>query len=92
MQERPTYALRHDRWTLVHSFRNGHTALFDRRRDPGERDDLSARLPVRAELMRQELVRWLRDLRRAAGVVPPEPALTPEGIELLRSLGYVGPG
>lgn len=88
MQERPTYSLRHGPWTLLHSVRSGHTALFDRSRDPGEREDLAARLPVRRELMRQELMRWLRDLKRPAGA-PAGRALTPEERALLRSLGYL---
>jgi hypothetical protein len=43
--------------------------------------------PLRAELMRQELYRWLRDLRVERGTATEE-RLTPAEREALRALGY----
>jgi arylsulfatase len=87
MQERPTFALVHDRWKLVHSLKSGASRLYDLASDPAERADLSARLPVRTEAMRAELSRWLRDLRRQPAARAPQ-LVGPETAEMLRALGY----
>jgi arylsulfatase A-like enzyme len=88
MQERPTYALDDGRWKLIHSLKTGRTELFDLAADPGERDDLFESEPLRTDLMRQELYRWLRDLHREQGSATEE-QLTPAELEALRALGYV---
>ena len=88
MQERPTFALVHDRWKLVYSVKSGAAQLFDLAADPAEQTDVSNRLPVRADAMRQELARWLRDMRREPAARAPE-VMNPETLEILRALGYV---
>ena len=88
MQERPTYALNDGTWKLVHSVRSGRTVLYDLAHDPEERRNVAADHPRRAELLRQELLRWLAGVRTRRGSAS-ERSLTPEEIEMLRSLGYV---
>jgi arylsulfatase A-like enzyme len=87
MQERPAYALVHERWKLVHTTRLGASRLYDLASDPAERNDVSARLPVRTAAMRAELVRWLRDMRRLAAASARQ-TVSPETAEMLRALGY----
>ena len=88
MQERPTYSLSDGRWKLIHSLKTGRRELYDLSRDPDEGQDLVGAEPLWAELTRQELYRWLRDLRPGT-VGSTEEVLTPAEIETLRALGYV---
>jgi arylsulfatase A-like enzyme len=63
------------------------TALYDLESDPGELTDVSAAEPERVRALVDELARRLAELRaEAPRAVPPSPEL----IETLRSLGYVG--
>ena len=68
---------------------NGAEELYDVTRDPEERNNLAFQYPEVAERFR-ELLRPRLDafLRGAGGDGPAE--LSPEAIEALRSLGYVG--
>jgi hypothetical protein len=70
------------------SVRMGSLTLHDLEADPGESADLAARLPVRAEAMRQRIARFLRDLRREPAA-PVEEKPSPADEEMLRALGYV---
>jgi hypothetical protein len=88
MQERPTFALVTGRYKAQWSLRTGSLTLHDLEADPGETEDLAARLPVRAEAMRQQIGRFLRDLRREPAA-PVEERLSPAVEEMLRALGYV---
>jgi arylsulfatase A-like enzyme len=88
MQERPTYALSDGTWKLVYSVRSGRTVLYDLARDPEERQNVAADHPRRAELLRQELLRWLAEVRTRRSSAS-QRSLTPEEIEMLRSLGYM---
>jgi len=88
MQERPTYALNDGTWKLIHSVKSGRSELYDLADDPGEQHDLVESESLRAELMRQELYRWLRDLHREQGSATEE-RLTPSELETMRALGYV---
>ena len=87
MQERPAYALNDGTWKLIHSLKTGNSELFRLSDDPDEQRDLVEAEPLRAELMRQELYRWLRDLRVERGTATEE-RLTPAEREALRALGY----
>ncbi len=64
--------------------------LFDLRSDPAERRDLSAELPIRTEVMRDMLERWVRgsgyeeNLAAASG----DPELDPETRAEMNALGY----
>ncbi|HEV8630767.1 MAG TPA: sulfatase [Thermoanaerobaculia bacterium] len=72
---------------IAATFNDGSTraALYDRRRDPGERRDLLARLPITAAYLRSVL-RWPQ---AAPGtLVRPAGKLGAEGEQQLRALGY----
>ena len=88
MHERPTYSFRDGPWKLIHSVRSGETALFKLDDDPEESRDLVSLHPVRAELYRQALYRWLRDLERRRSTRI-DARLSPEDEEALRALGYL---
>lgn len=60
---------------------------FDLEADPGERSDVT-RPPGADALRRQALARWL-ETRSQAGAAP-QVHLTPEQVERLRALGYLG--
>jgi arylsulfatase A-like enzyme len=88
MQERPSYALNDGTWKLIHSLKTGKSEVYRLSDDPDEQHDLLEAEPLQAELMRQELYRWLRDLRVERGTATEE-RLTPAELEALRALGYV---
>ncbi len=85
----PGYALCDGQMKLVFGLRRGTLALFDLAADPGETNDLAGAQPIRAERYRLALFRWLRDLARAPGEGGTE-TLSPEELENLKALGYVG--
>jgi len=87
MQERPAYALNDGTWKLIHSLKTGKSEVYRLSDDPDEQHDLMEAEPLQAELMRQELYRWLRDLRVERGTATEE-RLTPAERESLRALGY----
>ena len=78
----PLRALREGGWKLIDAPRR---ELYDLARDPGERANLAAAEPARAEAMAMALAR-LPSTKIAA------PALDAESMERLRALGYVGAG
>jgi arylsulfatase A-like enzyme len=88
MQERPAFALNDGTWKLIHSLKTGRSEVYHLSDDPDEQHDLVEAEPLRAELMRQELYRWLRDLRVERGTATEE-RLNPAEREALRALGYV---
>ncbi len=50
--------LRDGRWKLLHELESGRSRLYDLHADAGERHDLSAEFPERAEAYREHLLRW----------------------------------
>jgi arylsulfatase A-like enzyme len=50
--------LRDGRWKLLHELESGRSRLYDLGADAGERHDLSAQFPERAEAYREHLLRW----------------------------------
>ena len=86
--ERPTYALRDGRFTLIRSLRYAKDRLFDAQRDPLEREELSGRLPLEAAYARARLFLWLTRLRQGPADAG-EAQLTPEQLQNLRALGYL---
>jgi hypothetical protein len=50
--------LRDGRWKLIHELESGRSRLYDLEDDPGEKRDVSALFPERAEAYREHLVRW----------------------------------
>jgi arylsulfatase A-like enzyme len=89
LTQRPSYATFDGHLKLIHNPNWGVTELYEPERDPGERRDLASERPVMAELRRQELYRWLRDLDRGTPGVETETPLDRETEEALRALGYV---
>jgi arylsulfatase len=85
---RPLWALRDERWTLVLQPASGHAELYDRLADPGERQDLAARAPERAAALAAELEALLASQRAVARAFP-KPAEVEIDLDTLRDLGYV---
>ena len=77
MHERPSYSYRAGPDKLIHSVRTGRTQLYRIPEDPDETADLSAREPIRTEMLRQALYRWLRGLDRRRGSEVRGEALSP---------------
>jgi arylsulfatase A-like enzyme len=82
-----------DQWKLVAWLdRKEHKLLreqwFDLGADPGERAEAAAAPSGAEALRRQALARW-KETRSRAGAAP-EVHLTPEQVESLRALGYLG--
>jgi arylsulfatase A-like enzyme len=78
---------------ILELFRNVEPVeeLYDWQNDPGESNDLSGTLPEQAEKMRGELIRFFMDItKRADGMSQPSQVdLSPDRIEMLKSLGYI---
>lgn len=81
------WALVQSRYKLIEEA--GGRRLFDLEADPGERRDLSAADPTRAQAMLEAA----GQLKRVIGAGPEAPVieteLKPEALEALRSLGYI---
>ncbi len=63
----PCGAIRMDEWKLIEFFEDGRLELYNLARDPGERRDLSRRLPARTKALHRKLVQW----RKSVGAVMP---------------------
>ena len=87
MHERPSYSFRAGPEKLIHSVRTGRTELYRIPEDPHEATDLSRAQPIRAEMLRQALYRWLGGLDRRRG--DGGEALSPQTEDALRALGYL---
>jgi arylsulfatase A-like enzyme len=90
--ERPLYAVRDRRFKLIRDTREGREELFDLERDPGEKNDLLAALPLRAAQLRQQLFAFLAEARSRPAGSGGRSTPTPEQCENMRTLGYVGEG
>ena len=82
-------ALVGERYKLISMPLERRAELYDLARDPEEKDDLAARLPLRAGLMQQELRALRARLRALRPWAPAEAVIDPETREALRALGYV---
>lgn len=58
---RPAGSLREGNWKLIENYEDGSLELYDLGADPGERDNLAARHPERAQAMRAKLDAWRTD-------------------------------
>ncbi|MFH1755192.1 MAG: sulfatase-like hydrolase/transferase, partial [Candidatus Latescibacterota bacterium] len=78
---------------ILEIFRNVEPAeeLYDWHNDPGEMNDLSDSLPDVTEKLRSELIRFFMDVTNRADTMsqPLQVDLSPERIEMLKSLGYI---
>ncbi|MEM9827883.1 MAG: sulfatase/phosphatase domain-containing protein, partial [Planctomycetota bacterium] len=64
---RPGGAIRTDRYKLIEFFEDDRVELYDLKADPGETNDLSAKRPEIAAVLRSELSQW----RARSGAVMP---------------------
>lgn len=58
----PGAAVRTGQYKLIERFEDGRVHLYDLKNDPGERNDLAARMPDRVAAMRKRLHAWYRDV------------------------------
>ena len=65
----PHSAIRHGDWKLVKHYEDGRAELFDLSDDPGEKEDLSSKLPGKARQMEE----WLAAHLKATGAQLPTP-------------------
>ena len=80
------YALTLDRWKYIHRPASGRHELYDLAEDPGELENLYREDHPRA----QQLLSALQGLGAITGYTAPRDEMSPEQLEALRSLGYVG--
>jgi len=91
LQER--FALRTDRYTLIHDFSTGTSELYDRSSDPNELVDIGAAEPHTLDRLQGILQSLVEEDRRAASLLETaeEPAeqLTESEREKLKAIGYI---
>ena len=80
------FGLRDGRWKYIRGNAAQSGELYDLEADPGERDDLSARLPEIARRLSQTLDEWRRSVSRED---PATESLPAEDRAKLEALGYV---
>jgi len=83
----PERATTDGRWKLIS--RAERTELYDLREDPGEKINLAQKHPERVEKFKTVLAAFERQ-NRPTSATPEEIEITPEELEALRALGYVG--
>jgi arylsulfatase A len=54
----PVCAVRQDHWKLLEYFEDNHIELYDLKEDIGEQNDLSKKMPEKAEELRKSLDEW----------------------------------
>jgi arylsulfatase A-like enzyme len=75
-------------WKLLYDLASGSAKLFDLRKDPGEKTDLSQKRPEDVQRLRAVLLRWLES--REGPVATGESRRRADELEKkLRSLGYL---
>ena len=83
----PERATTDGRWKVI--IKEERTELYDLKKDPGEQTNLSQIHPKRVEKSRVFLAAFERQ-NPPATTTPEEIEITPEELEALRALGYVG--
>lgn|GEM_PF-2350672 len=87
---RPMLGLTRGHWRLTFDVLTRRRALYDIRRDPGERSDLADARPVTTAFLHAELCRAVADAVGRADAGVDADLADPERLAVLRSLGYVG--
>jgi arylsulfatase A len=59
----PVGAIRQDNWKLLEYFEDNHVELYDLNNDIGELNNLSERMPEKAEELRKNLGAWRKDVK-----------------------------
>ena len=78
------------RWKLIQDLKTQQSQLYDLQADPGETQNLARQEPARAALELAALKRCLADLPVSPPMSPERlKAMTPEVIQMLKSLGYL---
>lgn len=90
VQRRPLYAIRDDRYKLIHDTARGAEELYDVVADPAESRNLVSSDPLRAAFYREALLEWISEAPRAKRQAEEKTRLTAEECEGLQALGYVG--
>ena len=57
----PVAMIRRGDWKLIHYYEDGRDELYNLVKDPGEQDDLAARHPPRARVLRRALDAWIKE-------------------------------
>ena len=83
----PERAATDGRWKVI--FREERTELYDLREDPGEQTNLAHKHPERVEKFTAVVAAFERQ-NRPTTATPEQIEITPEELEALRALGYVG--
>ena len=65
----PVSAMRSGQWKLLEFLEDNHVELYDLAKDIGEKDDLAARMPQKAQELRRRLHAW----RESIGAQMPQP-------------------
>lgn len=71
----PAGAVRQGDYKLIEFYDDGHVELYNLTKDPGERDDLSRRMPERAAELKAKLAAWRKSVD--AAMPAPNPAYDP---------------
>jgi arylsulfatase A-like enzyme len=82
------WAVHSGRLKAVFNVDRGTAKLFDLKTDPGETRDLSAERPEDVRRLREALVAWRSRVPRPE--IPFDQVFSPEELERLRSVGYLG--
>ena len=90
---RNRFALRAGEHTLIHHIDTGHSELYNRRKDPGEEQDIADDHPEEVASMRAlllDMVASNRELAQAVAAAREGSAvLNPDEVEKLRAIGYL---
>jgi arylsulfatase A-like enzyme len=82
------WAVRSGPWKAVFNLDRGTARFFDLRTDPGEKHDVAHAHPNEVRRLREALTEWRAQVARPR--IPFERRFTPDELERLRSLGYLG--
>jgi len=48
-------------YKLLQFYEDGHVELYNLKKDIGEKNDLAAKMPKKAKLMKSKLAQWLKE-------------------------------
>lgn len=90
---RQRFALRVGKWALIYHLDSGHTELYDRLADPGERRNIADQQPDQVETLRSTLLEIVAANRALTSALAASPVtadvLSDDDNDKLRAIGYV---